>query len=193
MLCSAMASPAPVLTDAQLTSSSPCLLLNVNASSHLLRASSNKSIPENTHTKTHFETKHQKTIITRNSNLTLPLFQCIYYAIHSTYDKQQGDVASLSLPIRYRFSGVVTGALTTLQLSASPTRSQQVDSFAQVLLLDEFMLLTCKHAAEEHSSLSSSGSSISSQTQCRSIPSVLTFSIHVGQHNVCATSEYLLV
>lgn len=38
---------------------------------------------------------------------------------------------------------MVTGTLTALQLSASPTRSQQVDSFAQVLLLDEFMLLTC--------------------------------------------------
>lgn len=53
MLCSAMASPAPVLTDAQLSSSSPCLLLNVKASSQRLRASSNKSIPEDTRTHTH--------------------------------------------------------------------------------------------------------------------------------------------
>lgn len=54
----------------------------------------------------------------------------------------------LSLPIRYRFSGVVTGKLTTLQTSASPTLSQQVDSFAQVLLLDEFMLFTCRDTAD---------------------------------------------
>lgn len=52
MLCSAMASPAPVLTEAQLTSSSVCLLLNVNASSQRLRASSNKSIPEDANAKT---------------------------------------------------------------------------------------------------------------------------------------------
>lgn len=36
------------------------------------------------------------------------------------------------------------GKLMTLQMSASPALSQQVDSFAQVLLLDEFMLFTCK-------------------------------------------------
>lgn len=52
MLCSAMASPAPVLTEAQLTSSSACLLRNVNASSQRLRASSNKSIPEDANAKT---------------------------------------------------------------------------------------------------------------------------------------------
>ena len=61
--------------------------------------------------------------------------------------------------MRYRFSGVVTGRLTTLQISASPTLSQQVDSLAQVLLLDEFMLFTCKDTAEEYSYVSISSSS----------------------------------
>lgn len=40
---------------------------------------------------------------------------------------------------------MVTGKLTTLQLSVSSTPSQQVDSLAQVLLLDEFKVFTCKH------------------------------------------------
>lgn len=46
MLCSAMASPAPVLTAAQFSSSSVCLPLKVSASSQRLRASSNRSMPE---------------------------------------------------------------------------------------------------------------------------------------------------
>lgn len=40
---------------------------------------------------------------------------------------------------------MVTGKLTTLQMSASTALSQQMDSFAQVLLLDEFMLFTWKY------------------------------------------------
>lgn len=50
--------------------------------------------------------------------------------------------------MRYRFSGVVTGKLTALQISASPPRSQQVDAFARVLPLDEFTLFTCRSGAE---------------------------------------------
>lgn len=76
---------------------------------------------------------------------------------------------------------MVTGKLTTLQMSASPARSQQVDSFAQVLLLEEFMLFTCKATAEEHGSLSSNGSSISTQTQSKSTPST--------QHVQCALTR----
>lgn len=76
----------------------------------------------------------------------------------------------MSLPIRYRFSGVVTGPLTALQLSASPTRSQKVDSLVQVLLLDEFMLLTCKHRS----------------TQMVQLFSRYIESIQVGLHCLCA-------
>lgn len=39
----------------------------------------------------------------------------------------------------------MTGALTALQLSASPAPPQQEDSLAQVLVLDESMLFTCAH------------------------------------------------
>lgn len=52
--------------------------------------------------------------------------------------------------MRYRFSGVVTGRLSTLQLSASSTPSQQVESFAQVLLLDEFKLFTCTKTQKQN-------------------------------------------
>lgn len=41
------------------------------------------------------------------------------------------------------------GKLTRLQTSASPGASQHLDSFAQVLLVDEFMLLTWRATGEE--------------------------------------------
>jgi len=92
------------------------------------------------HTHTHTNSESHTTI------WRLPSFKRIHVAVIPNTVRWRSP---LSLPMRYRFSGVVTGRLTTLQVSASASWSQQVDPFAQVLLLDEFTLFTCKHRAEE--------------------------------------------